>query len=1798
MYPPTRRRQEEKTAEPEDINARGVVTVSMDARVDQVRAGSGILTASPGGGRPMPFDPDARLAGWRKSLLDTSKRNRLIRFAVGRGGGLHLLHPTAAELWASLVRDGAALTFPRKRDLLGLPPEVPDPDTLASDAEDIPDLDRELTDLCRRSPHLRPDHLLTDVGDRPLAARLARLALTAREAETDHGVTTLFAAFGFLRWSESADDEESLAPLLLVPVRLGRETVESPFTLRAEDDDILPNHSLAELLASQFRVRLPAAADCPLDPDDPECLTRYLAAVRERVGPFPRWAVTDAAAVGVFHFQKLAMWEDLGRNAARVTAHPLVRAVAGDTAVSLAAPAGLPAAADLDREVVPAAAVHILDADSSQHEAIEAVARGAHLVMDGPPGTGKSQTIANMIAGALAAGKTVLFVSEKTAALEVVKRRLDARGVGVFCLELHSHKARKKEVVEQLRESLELKPEGVPDAAAALSELAHVRARLNGYVAELHAARPPLGWSAFRVHGELARLVGVPGRSRLDIPDVHAKDAEYLRRGTEILAGLADCRSVIEEPGGHPWRGCKVTAYSHAAADEARFHLTRLAAAVPAAEAAGRALAATGVVAGALTARTWPLAEANARAVVDAPLFPPEWFADDPRRAATGAVERHRLLAEIADLTAKLPEFDAAAVERFDATAPDRERLRTTPPTACDRLAALGRADAALRELVTATGNLAMSAAGLGRLLGIGVPATDQCPKVAAAAGWFGRPGPVPGSWWNPGRRAELSAAATRARDDETAAQAGRIDLVKRWSPAALAPEATRLVRDAAHAGRSFLTRLLPRWRSLRQQVAAWHVGQLPAGAAFRTELAALAEYHRKADAVRQVAAAYSGEWFDVGGAVDWTATVEGLNAAGVLAAAGARDGSFDRTAVAAAAADLTRADAAFRDRWAAAAREVVLPSEVGVRPADLAARLEEERAAVGRESAALGVLVSLLKPGADVPAANIRERGETLSKLAAARRRLSACRVPSRSAEQTDDAPAAGGASSVCSADLDGTRQGPPLDEPTARAHADLAAQLLPLLDRMPVSPALAATLSESAARDRLRTALAASHTARPDFEKAWGRVTADLFDPDAPASTNLVLRDTPLSDLAAWATARAADADRLAEWARFAQVKADATAFGLAPILDEVSAGEFPPAAAADAFRARFLRLWLDAVHQESPVLAGFATESHERLIARFAQLDRLSITATPQRVRGRLLADPIRPRVRDDAPDGSELGILQREVNKKRRHLPLRDLFRQIPTVLRRLKPCLMTSPLAVSTYLDAPDLIFDLVIFDEASQVRPHDAVCAIYRGRQLVVGGDPKQLPPTDFFARAAGDDEEEPAGTAGFESLLDVCLALGLPRARLRWHYRSRREGLIAFSNRHFYDGRLVTFPSADEATARAVTFVRVADGRFLDGVNPVEAGRVADLVMEHARTQSDRSLGVIAFSQRQQDRILAEIEVRRRESPDTEGFFDDGRPDPFFVKNLENVQGDERDVILLGVGYGPDESGTVAMRFGPLNRAGGERRLNVAVTRARWAMTVVSSMTAADIDLSRTGSEGAKLLKAFLDYAERGPVALAESGGEPARGGSPFEDEVGDELARRGLTVHRRVGCGGYRIDLAVSDPGQGGRYLLGVECDGETYRSAATARDRDRLRREVLEGLGWRLVRVWSADWARDRERQVGRVLAALDAAKRPPIPVAPDLPLTLLPAAKRKPDAEGPEYAAIDDVPAAAVAEAVTGALAAFGSMPADELIAAVARRLGFKRTGARIRERVAEAMNVLAAAGRLAVADDGRVQGMSP
>ncbi|MDQ6832203.1 MAG: DUF3320 domain-containing protein, partial [Chloroflexota bacterium] len=617
---------------------------------------------------------------------------------------------------------------------------------------------------------------------------------------------------------------------------------------------------------------------------------------------------------------------------------------------------------------------------------------------------------------------------------------------------------------------------------------------------------------------------------------------------------------------------------------------------------------------------------------------------------------------------------------------------------------------------------------------------------------------------------------------------------------------------------------------------------------------------------------------------------------------------------------------------------------------------------------------------------------------------------------------------------------------------------------------------------RTRLDIAFGETHAMldalRPSFESAVFRIGA------------LPMEQAELPDIAAWARQKRATLAQLEAWIDYREAREEATRLGLDAFVDGLIRAHTPPATWRDIFLRQAYTLWLTWRYADAPALARFRGQAHEETIAEFRRLDAWQLRAASRRIAVRLAAK--RPTNIINPPPRSEPAILLREASKKRRFRPLRKLFADLPNVLPALKPCMLMSPTSVAQFLGESAMHFDLVVFDEASQILPSDAIGAISRGKQAVVVGDNKQLPPTTFFgttlqSRSESDEdeyEEDP------ESILDACTKVGMAQKWLRWHYRSRHEDLIAFSNHHFYDDELVTFP-APNASIRAVEFLYVPDGiydRAGNRWNRVEAQRVVDLIVEHVRTHPEQSLGVIAFSEKQMTAIQAILDARKKDDPSLEPLLNEDGPEGFFIKNLERVQGDERDVIFFSVGYGFDAAGKMTMNFGPLNPEGGERRLNIAVTRARDHVKVVASIRPHDIDRSRTKAKGVHLLRAYLEFAERGPIALlgeiTAEGGEPE---SPFEEAVVTALQAHGLRVVSQVGVGGFRIDIGIKDEATD-RYLLGIECDGATYHSSRTARDRDRLRQQVLENLGWRIHRIWSTDWIKAPERETEKVLAAL--------------------------------------------------------------------------------------------------------------
>jgi very-short-patch-repair endonuclease len=455
-----------------------------------------------------------------------------------------------------------------------------------------------------------------------------------------------------------------------------------------------------------------------------------------------------------------------------------------------------------------------------------------------------------------------------------------------------------------------------------------------------------------------------------------------------------------------------------------------------------------------------------------------------------------------------------------------------------------------------------------------------------------------------------------------------------------------------------------------------------------------------------------------------------------------------------------------------------------------------------------------------------------------------------------------------------------------------------------------------------------------------------------------------------------------------------------------------------------------------------------------------------------------------------------LLRAEAQKSRRHLPLRKLFAQASDVLTAVSPCWMASPLSVSQLLDGGRRYFDVVIFDEASQVLPEDAVPSVLRGDRLVVAGDSHQLPPTTFFASGEDDSlnaNEDPQATEGFESLLDMMNSF-LRSRYLEWHYRSRDEALISFSNHHIYRDRLVTFPGPGGPPAVSHVLVQQPPGQ--DGEeesSAAEVRRVVELILEHARTRPrpHETLGVIAMGIKHADRLQRALDQALGESHELDEFFDTNRSERFFIKNLERVQGDERDAIILSIGYGKDRAGNLPFRFGPLLSEGGRRRLNVAITRARQRLTLVSSFSYLDMDLARVKpGSGVEMLRNYLQYAATNGQRLGDANitGFPE---NSFEAEVEDVLSARGMKLIPQMGASSYRIDLVAEHPKKPGRYVLAIECDGASYHSSYTARDRDRLREQQLERLGWRFHRIWSTDWFMRKESEVERALAAFEAA-----------------------------------------------------------------------------------------------------------
>ena len=517
------------------------------------------------------------------------------------------------------------------------------------------------------------------------------------------------------------------------------------------------------------------------------------------------------------------------------------------------------------------------------------------------------------------------------------------------------------------------------------------------------------------------------------------------------------------------------------------------------------------------------------------------------------------------------------------------------------------------------------------------------------------------------------------------------------------------------------------------------------------------------------------------------------------------------------------------------------------------------------------------------------------------------------------------------------------------------------------------------------------------------------------------------------------------------------------------------------------------LNVMFLENQQLATFIGELHENKISEFKKLDKDILELNRKRIIHKLNSNI--PNIFGGALD-NQAQILAGEFTRKSGHLPVRKLLQKAGGLIKKIKPVFMMSPLSIAQYLDPTneELQFDVVIFDEASQVKPQDALGAFMRAKTAVVMGDTQQLPPTSFFEQMAdGESYEEEATSLDMESILHLC-KLSFPVKMLKWHYRSRHESLISVSNEQFYDNELLVYPSPSHIDPELGLKLHYNPNTCYDrgssSANVGEAKDVVKAIFEHFDTYGDtKSLGVGTFSVAQKNAILEELELQRKYRPELEPLFSENNEERFFVKNLETIQGDERDVILISVGYGHDEEGKMSLNFGPLNQEGGERRLNVLITRAREKCVVFSNFKSHDMHLSNNPPFGVKSLKEFLHYAENITLGNQVTKNKKQQ---KFEDSIAKFLEEKGYIVARQVGSSGFKVDLALIDEENPGQYFLGITTDGEMYASSKVARDRNRLREQVLEGLGWNIYHLWSTDWYRNRELGRKKLLSAIADAK----------------------------------------------------------------------------------------------------------
>lgn len=1633
-----------------------------------------------------PVTPDENLSRklerWKRELLDTGKRNKMINYKETKRTTLRILEPDASTLFHKLAFSERPMTFqkPISRD----------------------------TDLRTYSMIALMETLSYDlnvqVGDIKTAGTiierektLKNLRAKAKLAQEEQGTNILYLCFGFIYWRERNKENAPWfkAPLLMMPVTLGLKSLNAPYTLSRDDDEIEVNPTLDYLFNTEYHIDLPT-----FELKNKNSFDEYIAQI-ESIVDKRGWKVVPEVSLGLLSFLKISMYHDLNNNRERIANHPVLRAMAGDRLAIGELP---PEAENFDFDGVKPTEWHdVVDSDSSQEEAILLSKLGVSFVMQGPPGTGKSQTITNIIAEALADGKKVLFVSEKAAALQVVLKRLTEVHLDDFCLSLHNYKANKKEIINSIGANLSLKEEHIDSSAyRELTELFHDREFLNAYATELHKVIAPLDLSIYMVFGKLSKLE-------------NASAIEFsLNKPTEIskeqYAPLIYCVSAFEKAlqnmGGalsaNPWFGTKATT----SGQTYKMQLMR--------ETDGLStdLREIDVLAASIdkklgigSVKTYADVKKILKVATILKSKPSyismKWFDSDVVSRARDVIQEIKIHSE------RLHQHRQNVLHEWkeDAINLDVESIRESfcgdyswvnstvgESSIEERLAEEKKNAVALLQRIEDVLTPYQEAMDL--LAYHQEDTLDNIRMISKVLQLVSEAPYMESDWFDARKNAELVPLIKEAIRHSEAVASIREDILKEWETTAFEIDVDGMLsrfkteyvgmfhRMKAEYKRDIKTLRLHSKRigaKIDETIAIEILQKLKE---LQTEKNWFKEKHEA------LAAAFGSQYRSED--TDWLRIRKSMDTALQIT------DQFPYSSVSkdTIAAMLKVTESLQLSGTARRCVEALSANKL----AALEQQIMECRYVDGYSSYKSIKTTVIPKATAFVESCETQSTCVANIKTLKISDSLKYHDIATLLANLTvmKEEQAWFSLHEACSQELfDGAAYGNEDEMDLIICGLDTAEQLTMVFAGNVPEAIQKIACSDENMEEELAGQIESLSTLMDNSGRKL-QAFNDQFKNGNFDSANLI-------DVADHYDACINGFGELNKWLDYAETREECDKQGLSDFTAKIAAADNSVTDVQAAFERGFYIQWLNLQLDTVPAVKSFRRRIQEQKAERFIRLDEKQYEIARKRIRERIISTY--PSVDRVAKAGSELGILRHEMEKKRQIMPLRKLFQSIPSLLLTLKPCLMMSPLSVAYFLEAGSYQFDMVIFDEASQIFPQDAIGAIFRAKQVVIAGDTKQLPPTNFFSTNTGNssdgyDDDEGYDEEVYDSILEETANI-LPNRTLLWHYRSKHEHLIAFSNQEIYRNDLVTFPSSNEFEPdTGVEFVYVEDGFYEPSpknCNILEAKRIVLLVKNHIDRHPNRSLGIIAFSEKQQQAIILEIQRFREKNPEYEEFFAEGKDDEFFVKNLENVQGDERDTIFFSVGYARTREQKangkpMSMRFGPLGAAGGERRLNVAITRAKINVKLVSSILPSDIDLSRTESDGIRMLRSYIEFAMNGESALAVA----HRSGRPddFADFIAEFIREHGYKAKQYVGCSGYKIDIAVQHPSETvEQFVAGIECDGFSYVSARTARDRDRLRSTVLKNMGWNLYRVWSAEWFKNPEVEGQKLLEFISGAAK---------------------------------------------------------------------------------------------------------